>query len=202
MIIGIVALAFIVGSVPVGYWVGLARGIDIRKLGSGNIGATNVHRILGAKWGLIVFLLDVGKGLLPALVCRATGTSQEVAFVVGLVAVAGHCLSPFVGFKGGKGIATGLGALFGASPLAALSAFGVFLLMLAITRYVSVSSMVAAAAVVPLGLLFGDSRGMTAASVALALFVFWRHVPNIKRLLSGEEPRFRLSSRAVQEPTK
>src|SRR5436309_2849877 len=97
--------AYIVGAIPVGFLVARARGIDILHFGSGNIGATNVHRALGKWLGLLVFFLDVSKGMVPAAIAFYLTASQGLAFAAGMAAVAGHCLSPFLGFKGGKGIA-------------------------------------------------------------------------------------------------
>jgi len=188
--------AYVVGSIPFGYLIARANGVDILKAGSGNIGATNVYRVLGStrqgKWlGLGVFLLDVLKGFLPAATgYYLLGHSQLWAFLIGMGAVAGHCLSPFLGFKGGKGVATGLGVVFGSCPLVAASAFGIFLISMALTRFVSLSSLIAAIALVPLGFAFQVHYVLIWAFAALALFVFYRHRPNIKRLLSGDEPKF------------
>ena len=183
---------YIVGSIPFGYLVARARGIDILQFGSGNIGATNVYRALGKWLGLLVFLLDVSKGMVPAAIAYSVTSSQGAAFSVGMAAVVGHCLSPFLKFKGGKGIATGLGAVFGSAPFVALGAFGIFLVMIVITRYVSLSSLVATAFIVPLGIIFHIDPNVNWALGLLTLFVLYRHVPNIKRLLAGSEPKFSL----------
>src|SRR5438270_2992906 len=148
---------YIVGSIPFGYLVARARGIDILQFGSGNIGATNVYRALGKWLGLLVFLLDVSKGMVPAAIAYSVTSSQGAAFSVGMAAVVGHCLSPFLKFKGGKGIATGLGAVLGSAPFVALGAFAVFIICMVLTRWVSLSSIAAALTIVPLGLYFGES---------------------------------------------
>ena len=185
--------AYLVGSIPFGYLVAKAKGIDILHFGSGNIGATNVHRALGKWLGLLVFVLDVLKGLVPAAVAFWITKNQVYAFVVGMGAVTGHCLSPFLKFKGGKGISTGLGALLGSCPLVALCAFAIFFLSMLLNRYVSLSSLVAATALVPLGFLFGYPAFLLWALGLLAVFVFYRHRANIKRLLNGTEPKFTMT---------
>ncbi len=190
--------AYLIGSVPFGYLVARTRGIDITKVGSGNIGATNVSRALGKGWALAVFLLDVGKGLGPALAGAALVPDQSRAFALamGLAAVLGHTASPFLRFKGGKGVATSLGALLGSAPLVGASALGAFLLVGGLSRFVSLASIGAALSLVPLGLAFGEPAAVVAAYGALALFVLWRHRANIRRLREGTEPKFRLNSRA------
>lgn len=192
--------SFALGSLPFGYWIALARGVDIRKVGSGNVGATNVFRVLGPKLGLTVFVLDVAKGLAPAWLGSVLLNSSEWALAAGVCAVAGHCLSPFLGFRGGKGIATGLGAVIGASPLVAGVAFVIFVATLIATRYVSVSSLAAAASIAPLGLLFHDPPILVTAYVGLALFVTYRHIPNIKRLREGTENRFYWRGNRAEAP--
>jgi acyl phosphate:glycerol-3-phosphate acyltransferase len=193
MTIGALILAsYLLGSIPFGYLIGRAKGVDIRSVGSGNIGATNVHRILGKTAGMLVFLLDVLKGLIPAFLLYYLYGYQLLAFSAGFAAVVGHCLSPFLGFRGGKGIATGLGMLFGSTPVVALLAFAMFFVMMFITRYVSLSCIVAALSVVPLGLAFDDPLPMVAMYLFVALFVVFRHKANIARLKSGTEPKFSL----------
>jgi glycerol-3-phosphate acyltransferase PlsY len=186
--------------VPFGYLIARMKGIDILKVGSGNIGATNVMRVLGKRLGILVFLLDVLKGFVPALVGFYTlGHSQVGAFEVGIAAVGGHCLSPFLRFKGGKGVATGLGVLFGASPLVGLSALGIFAIVLGVTRYVSLGSIVAAISLVPLGLLFRTNAVLLGAFGAMGLFVIYRHRGNIGRLIKGTEAKF-LGPKAAEMP--
>lgn len=191
MTLGLVLFgSFLLGSLPFGLWIASMRGIDIRKVGSGNIGATNVHRALGKTWGLLVFVLDVLKGLIPALVARYLLGDQQLAGLAGFVAVLGHCLSPFLGFKGGKGISTGLGALFGATPFVGIAAFVTFAILLWRTRYVSLSSMIASLALVPFGLVFRDPPIMVAFYFVFFVFVVYRHRSNIERLRAGTENKF------------
>jgi len=184
--------AYIIGGIPFGYLVAKSKGIDIMRVGSGNIGATNVHRAVGKWLGLMVFALDVCKGFAPAATALWLTGSQMWAFWVGMAAVAGHCLSPFLRFNGGTGIATGLGALLGSVPLVALSAFGIFLVMIVITRYVSLSSLIASAFIFPLGLIFHVDHVVNWALAFLTSFIWLRHRANIKRLLAGSEPKFSL----------
>lgn len=196
MLIFVLAVgAYLIGSIPVGYLVARAKGVDILHFGSGNIGATNVFRAFGKGLGLLVFILDVLKGAGPAVAAYyLTSGSQVYAFWIGMAAVVGHCLSPFLKFKGGKGIATGLGAVLGSCWQVALVAFVVFIVCLAITRYVSASSILAALTIVPAGIYFEVQKPVIWALGALAVFVIYRHRPNISRLLAGTEPRFSLSS--------
>ena len=141
--------AYLLGAIPVGVLVARARGVDILKEGSGNIGATNVGRVLGKGPGLAVWALDVMKSLVPTLVAQAmihhrlgSLDAQTQGFLVGTAAILGHCASPFLGFKGGKGISTALGAMLGTAPLVALVCFGLFALVLWTTRYMAIASTV------------------------------------------------------------
>ncbi len=207
-----IPLAFLIGSIPFGFWIGRARGIDIRQHGSGNIGATNVGRVLGKKLGTLCFVLDVAKGLVPILAAGAIAgvlgdwsPAPALAWAwlaVVLASVAGHVFCPWVGFKGGKGVATGLGALLGVYPLVTLPAAIAFVLWFALVaafRYVGVASVVAAATV-PLLVGVGGwalapepSVGGLAPFVVvtglLAAMVIARHRGNIARTLAGTEPK-------------
>lgn len=198
IVIGLLVLAYFVGAIPFGVIVCRAHGVDIFQVGSKSTGATNVSRAVGKKWGLIVFALDVLKGVIPAILARSfihepvLGLHvQAVWFVVGLAAVLGHCLSVFIGFRGGKGIATALGVGLGATPEIALCAFGIFLLVFAVCRYVSLSSMVAVVSAVVLGFLIpGQAPEVVALYALVAVFVIYRHRANIGRLRNGTEPKF------------
>jgi acyl phosphate:glycerol-3-phosphate acyltransferase len=195
-----VALAYASGSLPWGLWVGrMARGVDIRTVGSGNLGATNVYRTLGPALGILTLLLDVAKGALP--VWLLPHTALGVAFpggpdwcrvAVGLAAVAGHVWTFLAGFRGGKGVATTVGVLLALAPLA----FGVFVLafvvVVAVTRYISLGSTLGAVAFA-IALAYGahglaDPRVIL--GVALALLVIARHRENFRRLAQGTERRF------------
>jgi len=190
-------LAFLGGALPFGLWIGrMARGVDVRTHGSGNIGATNVMRVAGVGWGLLALALDVAKGwvcvgLLPdPLGVGRVGQGSVWPLFGALAVTGGHVFSPWVGFKGGKGVATFLGAALALAPIAALIAMAGFLVTLAACRYVSVGSGVMAT-VFPLAeLLVGPDavRGRVAlVGVALAVLIAWRHRANWVRLARGEE---------------
>lgn len=194
MLIGLYLSAYLLGSLPFGFWVGKARGIDIRKVGSGNIGATNTYRHLGAKAGLLVFALDVGKGAAPVLLARALLDPQTAAthdVWLGLAAVVGHTFSPFLGFKGGKGVATGLGAVLGLAPIVGIVGFSVFLISLFVSKYVSLSSILGTTAVVVTGFATHQSPLFLTVFTLVCAFVIVRHIPNMKRLLNRTEPKFK-----------
>ena len=182
--------SYFLGAVPFGVLIARMKGVDITKVGSGNIGATNVQRALGKKLGLLVFLLDLLKGFLPAIVGHLLFGTKEAAGLAGVCAVAGHCLSPFLGFKGGKGISTGLGVLLGTSPLVGLSTFVIFAILTKLTGYVSLGSMLTSVALIPLGFAFGDPQAVIVAYGVFALFVIYRHRANVERLRAGTEPKF------------
>ena len=201
--LAILVSGYLLGSIPSGYLAGrLLAGIDIRDQGSGSTGATNVLRVLGKGPALTVFLLDVLKGtgavlLAKALLGRAgwEGTGLDGWVVgAGLAALAGHIWPVWLGWRGGKAVATGLGMLLGLAWPVGLACFGLFLSVLALSRIVSLSSVVAALGL-PLLMLgwFPGNGGFRPAYLALALLttllVLWRHRANLKRLLKGEEPR-------------
>jgi glycerol-3-phosphate acyltransferase PlsY len=196
-----VALAYLSGSLPWGLWVGrFARGVDVRTLGSGNLGATNVYRSLGPALGILTLILDIAKGALPvwllphaAFAAAFPGGPEWCRLAVGLAAVAGHVWTFLAGFKGGKGVATTVGVLLALAP-AAFGIFAlVFVLVVAVTRYISLGSMLGAAAfAVALAFLVpGGLRSPTfLLGLLLALLVVFRHRDNFRRLLRGEERRF------------
>jgi glycerol-3-phosphate acyltransferase PlsY len=198
----VAACAFLLGSIPFGYvLVRFIHGIDVRSIGSGNIGATNVARTGGRKTAIATLVLDTFKGWLPvflvlhlaAIPAGDDAQRHTLAALAALAAVLGHMFTPWLGFKGGKGVATGLGVFLALAPLAALAALGIFAATLAFTKYVSLGSVLAAAAF-PL-LLWGiEGEHFPAAALALsaiaAALVVIRHHENIGRLLAGTESRF------------
>ncbi len=186
----LVPAGFLLGAIPFGYLVARAKGVDIFAVGSGNIGATNVMRALGKGPGILVFVLDVLKGLAPSLTVRLLGGPQELSFAAGMAAILGHSFSPFLKFKGGKGIATGLGMLLGSTPLVAASAFSTFFLVMALTLIVSISSVAAGFSVVLFGWLLGDAPTLMIPYAALGVYILVRHRANMKRLKEGTEPKF------------
>ncbi len=185
-------LPFLFGSIPFGYVVGKLKGVDVRQHGSGNIGATNVSRVLGKKYGALVLLLDALKGALPVLTVKLLGLPEEYQVLSGLFAVLGHCFSPFLKFRGGKGVATGLGAFIVISPKVTLLAFIIFLTVFLLTRYVSLSSITAALSYPLLYRLFEKPSELSFILVSLtALVIVGKHHSNIRRLLKGEEKKYR-----------
>ena len=186
-----ILVAYLFGALPIGLLVGrMVKGIDVRDYGSGNIGASNVWRTMGPVWGIAVFLFDFCKGFFPTLLAgRMHEVSPWLPVLVGLAAILGHNFSPFLKFKGGKGVATSLGVVYGLSPIAAAVGFAVWGLCLLITRYISVSSMVAA--VVTSLVLIGLNRDLPHVLFALlvAFFVVIKHRSNMARLKAGTEPK-------------
>ncbi len=199
----LIVAAYIVGSFPFGAWLSRMRGVDILSVGSGNIGATNVYRTLGPFIGVTVMILDIAKSMVPALIARAVFKNEHdvtlYALICGLSAVLGHCFSPFLKFKGGKGISTGLGALAGATPWVALVAVVTFILVTATTRYVSLASIFAAFAVFAAGFVFNEGPILVGIYGGLALFIVYKHRGNIRRLLNGTERRFSISNKQNNE---
>jgi glycerol-3-phosphate acyltransferase PlsY len=197
----IVAIAYLLGSVPTGYLlVRLFRNEDIRSVGSGNIGATNVLRSGGKGLGAATFLLDVLKGAAPVLIAAwiapqfATGVPpRDLEALAAVVAVLGHMFPVWLGFRGGKGVATGFGVFLVAAPWAALAAIGLFFVVLLVTRYVSLASILGAASF-PLFAWFlvrGDKPApFVAAQIIVALLIILKHHQNIRRLANGTEHRF------------
>ena len=184
--------AFLLGSLPFGYWLGRLRGVDIRQKGSGNIGATNVGRILGKGWGYLVFVLDFGKGWLGVWLARKTGDPADVWVVTaGLFAVLGHVFTPWVGFRGGKGVATSAGVLLALTPWVGLIVAGVWGATFLVFRIVSVASLLAATAFPLLVHQMDPGRpALQWAAWVLALLVWIRHRDNVKRLIQGKENGF------------
>jgi len=210
-LVGLYILAYLLGAVPFGYLVGLSKGIDITKTGSGNIGATNAYRALGRTAGLSVFALDVAKGAVcPLLVRYFVGPINSLSHVeamnhavlLGVAAVLGHSFSPFLRFKGGKGVATGLGAILGTAPVVGLVGFGVFLLVVLISRIVSVSSILGSASVVVAAVVTKQPPLLIWVYGLVVTFVIVRHVPNMKRFFRGEEKRFDFKKKKPTEPDK
>jgi glycerol-3-phosphate acyltransferase PlsY len=187
----VIAAAYLIGSIPTGLLLGKAYGIDVRKEGSGNIGATNLYRTVGRKVGIITLIGDCLKGMLPVLIVKASTFPPELAAWAGLAAFCGHVFSLFLKFKGGKGVATAMGVFLALAPVAVTIAIALFAVLLFIWRYVSLGS-IAAAAAMPLAVyLLGGSRTITAVTLVIALIVIARHHENISRLLSGTESRFK-----------
>ena len=198
------AASYAAGSIPTAYLAGKAKGVDLRKHGSGNLGATNAWRVLGWRVGLAVYGVDTLKGFLPVLLLpRPVGHAELAAIAYGVAAIVGHVRPAFLGFqKGGKGVATAGGVFLALAPVPFVIALGVFLGVFLATGYVSAGSLSAAVAL-PFALFVYVGRPSPTVILALlvALFVFWTHRANIGRLRRGEESRFRIGRRATSEGT-
>lgn len=195
-----ILLAYLFGAIPTGYlWARYVKGLDIRTVGSGNIGATNILRTFGWKPGLAVLLVDVAKGALvvgPLAAWLGVAPGGWVAAAGGLVAVLGHDYTVFLGFKGGKGVATSCGALLVLAPLSMLATMALFAVLVRATRMVSVGSLGGALGLPLFLLLSGESRPPALGLVLLlSLFVWVKHIPNIKRILAGTESRLSFGSK-------
>jgi acyl phosphate:glycerol-3-phosphate acyltransferase len=188
-----VVASYLLGATPTAYLAGrLARGIDLREHGSKNLGATNVYRVLGWRWAIPVALIDIAKGAIPvALFGRWAAGGPWLAVGLGIAAVLGHVFSPFMRFKGGKGVATALGVFLALAPVAVLIAVPVWGGSLWLTGYVSLASLVAAASF-PVWVKLTAPGAVSAfwASIALAVLIVYSHRANVQRLLAGTENRF------------
>ena len=224
------AAAFLAGSIPFAVLIGKAKGVDIRQHGSGNPGATNLGRAVGKKWGVICFVLDVGKGLLPVMAFGfwlavrdfshsfnpglnsdpTEGTRWAFQWVfIAVAAVCGHIFSPWLGFRGGKGVATGLGATLGLFPIVTIPGVIAFVIWYAVckaTGYVGLASVIAAASLpvltgvngLVLGLTGGEIAVFTGLTALLAALVILRHRGNLARLRAGTERKAAWTGRANQ----
>jgi len=188
-----VVTAYLLGSIPAGYLAGRARGIDIRAVGSGNIGATNVFRALGKTAGLLVLLADMFKGFAA---CRfvpllfESAPSADLRIAAGLAAIIGHNYTCWLRFKGGKGIATSAGVLLGWMPWALVIVLAVWVVVFALSRYVSLAS-ISAALILPLAAWLTDGGNrMVIIAVLVGGMAIYKHRSNIRRLLNGTEHRF------------
>lgn len=183
----LIIFAYLLGAIPFGAIFARVRGIDIQSRGSGNIGATNVSRVMGKGWGVLTLLLDVGKGFLPVFLSRQYLGSDWAVGLVGLAAVGGHLWPVYLKFKGGKGVATGLGVFLALHPASVAVALLGWLVMVALFRYVSLGSILAAATV-PISLLFFKKPGETIMlAAAMAALIIYKHKDNVKRLIAGTE---------------
>ncbi|HEY9187000.1 MAG TPA: glycerol-3-phosphate 1-O-acyltransferase PlsY [Ignavibacteria bacterium] len=211
-LIFIILLSYLIGSIPFGLIVGkIAKGIDIRKYGSGNIGSTNVSRILGFKYGLITQIGDILKGVVPTLIIAPIFYSKSpfqdyipindytfIQILAGIAAVCGHIWTIFAGFRGGKGVNTAVGILIGLAPIDLLISFGIFLLVLIISGYVSLGSIIAAISF-PTIMFIRENifkvsitgySTLIVFAIILSLIIIFTHRSNINRLLAKKENRF------------
>ena len=187
--------AYLIGGIPFGFLIGKMRGVDVRTIGSKNIGATNVFRTVGKKWGLLAFFCDVMKGLVPTLAAKMlyAETMPEMPILVGITCVVGHMLTPYMKFKGGKGVATAFGALIALMPATVGIAFAIFAFTFACSNYISLGSCAAATSLaVMVWIPFLDHAGyhdlpLCILVTLIAAFIVWKHRSNIGRLARGEE---------------
>ena len=189
-----IAVAYLLGSIPFGYLlVRIFRKQDIRQSGSGNIGATNVARSGARGLGLATLLLDLGKAFLAVEIAKHLAPGRyDVAVMAALAAVVGHMFPVWLGFKGGKGVASGLGVFLALTPLSGVCILGVFLVVVALTRYVSLGSILASASLPFFAYMFVRPQSVltTAGFIAIAVLIIAKHRGNIRRLLAGTESRF------------
>lgn len=196
-----VGVGYFLGSIPFGLIIGLLRGIDVRTVGSKNIGATNVFRTVGKPWGVLAFVLDFAKGLGGALLAPHLGrmlcgegvaSVDMLALTGGIAAVVGHTWPLWLKFRGGKGVATSAGMLAAIAPIEVGIAFVAWLLVVAISRFVSLASIIAAITLASAVWMrnTSESNVIPIAVSMLAVIVIWRHRANIKRLIAGTENRF------------
>ncbi|MBC6309334.1 glycerol-3-phosphate 1-O-acyltransferase PlsY [Listeria sp. FSL L7-1582] len=191
MIILLCLIAYILGSIPSGLWIGkIFYKKDIRDFGSGNLGATNSFRVLGVKPGIIVTLMDILKGTAATLLpfFFQLDVNHHFWLLTGIFAIIGHSFPVFAKFKGGKAVATSAGVILAYAPWLFLAALVIFILSLKISKYVSLSSMIAAASALVISLFFQDWI-LVGIIAAIAAFIIYRHIPNIKRIKKGEEPK-------------
>ena len=202
-------LAYLLGSIPFGLLIAKSKGIDIREHGSGNIGATNVFRVVGKKFGITCFVLDFGKGFCGAFALPLAFGLQDTAYtglIAGALTIAGHNWPVFLKFKGGKGIATSGGVLAAVAPLAVGVALLTWIVLFITSRYVSLASVLAAAAVTITGWVqFAAGTADLPTSIILTLLgaaAIWRHRSNLQRLAKGEEHRFSFSKKKSEPSTE
>ncbi len=186
----LIVVAYLLGSIPTGYLMAAWRGIDVRAAGSGNIGATNVARVVGKCQGILTLIADVAKGLIPVFAALQLGAAPAAAGLVGTAAFLGHLYPVFLKFHGGKGVATALGVFIGLAPLVTLVLIVIFAAVALTSRIVSLSSMAAALAA-PVALwFFSYPPPVIGLSALIAAMIILRHRGNLRRLLAGTEPRF------------
>ena len=191
--------AYLIGAIPFGFLIGKMRGVDVRTVGSKNIGATNVFRTVGKKWGLLAFFCDVMKGFLPTLIVSSlVPHPSSLPLCVAIACVVGHMLTPYMKFRGGKGVATAFGALIALMPATVGMAFALFAVVFACSHYISLGSCTAATALaIAVWIPFLDHAGykdlpLCILVTLIAAFIVWKHRSNIGRLVRGEENKIYL----------
>lgn len=201
IVLAVLVAGYLLGSLPFSYWVGRLCGVDIRHAGSGNVGATNVLRTAGRGAGVVAFILDVLKGATASFVGGRLDSSGTLAAVAAVGAVLGHVYPFWLRFRGGKGVATGFGALAPLAPMATLIALAVFGIVLFAGRFVSVASITGAVALAATAPLLGAPPAVCLAMAFVVILIVARHHGNIARLLRGEENRIGRAAKSPREGT-
>ncbi len=207
-------LSYLIGGVPFGYIIAIAKGIDIRQHGSGNIGASNVGRTLGRKYGIIIFVLDLLKGFvsvcfIPVCVSKLqfpTSSGELLVILCGLCSILGHVFPVYLRFKGGKAVATSFGVFIWLAPLSVVISLAIWIVIVLLFRYVSLGSMIGSIAIVGCVIMrendpFGSGKYLTILSSVVAILIIWRHRTNIQRIISGKESKI-FSKRNQSEEKK
>ena len=179
--------AYLIGAIPFGFLIGKMRGVDVRTVGSKNIGATNVYRTVGHKWGFLAFFCDFLKGFVPTVVSTHQGYPEWIPVAVGFACVLGHTLTPYMKFKGGKGVATAFGMMMALITVPVSIAFGVFVVTVWISHYISLGSILAAMTVATLVWFFPAILALRILVTVLGVFIIYKHKSNIQRLAQGCE---------------
>jgi len=196
----LIAASYLIGAIPFGLVLSRGRGINIREQGSKNIGATNVSRLLGKKLGFCTLLLDIAKGYLPMFLAGLLlGDDSNRNLVIGLcgaASITGHMFPVYLGFKGGKGVATGLGVFLYLAPKALLVCLAVFIAVVGLTGYVSLGSLLASAAILPGLYFFAESSWKLYLACFVVIMIWIKHYQNIGRLLTGTEKSFKKNKKS------
>ena len=185
--LSLIGITYFIAAIPFGLLVARLKNINLREIGSGNIGATNVYRAMGAKYGIVVFLLDAIKGGIPTYVATLVDPNPLFHILIGAIAVTGHSLSCYVKFKGGKGVATGAGVIIALSPIIGLVMIILAAILIYVTRYVALTSIVCAIATPLLFYILKYPIAYVGMFAAIGIFIIVRHRSNIERLLKGTE---------------
>ena len=190
-LIFLILISYLTGSIPFGYLIAKRKGINIFNVGSGNIGATNISRVLGKKLGVLVLILDALKGAIPTLIAyKIFSIKLPLLMLIPIAAIAGHCFSIFLKLKGGKGVATSLGSMLVIFPLQIGLCFAIFAIVLLIWGYVSLASIISSLAFPIIVLISGYNINVFLFTLFIALFILYRHKGNINRLLQRRESKF------------
>ncbi|MFA5859174.1 MAG: glycerol-3-phosphate 1-O-acyltransferase PlsY [Elusimicrobiota bacterium] len=199
-----VVIGYLSGAIPFGVIISkYFFKVDIRKHGSGNIGAANVYRIIGPKAGISVFICDAIKGAVPVLLASLISKGNSAVMLSsGVMAIVGHMYSPFIGFRGGKGVATGAGVFLALVPIPTLIALAVFIVTVAVSKYISLGSIVAAVSLPVIVAIVNYSWMITFFSVIAGILVVYKHESNIKRIVTGKENKFMFKPREAVEDNK